>query len=81
MKRISRDAKIIVYNEAVDYLASEECSYDNEIDIRAARKWLRNKLDKECDRWLKNDKWEQRRLIRDRKSVVKECHIHNQTEP
>lgn len=53
MKRLSVEAKMTAYNEAVNYLRSEECSYDKDED-RAARKWLADKLDAECDRWLSN---------------------------
>ncbi len=50
MKRFSTDAKLAAYNEAIEYLRTEECSYDKDED-RAARKWLADKLDKECNKW------------------------------
>ena len=51
MKRLSVDAKMTAYNEAIEYLRTEECSYDTDED-RAARKWLAEKLDSECNKWL-----------------------------
>ena len=55
-KRLSWDAKVDAYNRAIDLLRGEECAYDEEGDYRAARYWLADKLDKECDRWVKSVK-------------------------
>ena len=46
-KRLSQESKINAYNEAIDYLLTEECSYDTDED-RAARRRLAKKLSNEC---------------------------------
>jgi len=55
MKHIPLEAKVAAYNEAIDYLSSEECSYDTE-DDRRARKWLSDKLSRECDQLVRRRK-------------------------
>jgi len=50
MKHFSVEAKLDAYNQAINYLLTEECSYDKKEDIRA-RHWLANKLNTECTRW------------------------------
>lgn len=55
MKRLSADAKLDAYTMAIEYLKIEECTYDTD-EYRAARKWLADKLDKECDKWYSSIK-------------------------
>lgn len=52
MKRIPVDSKINAYNDAISALEMLESDADEPRD-REARHWLADKLDKECQRWLK----------------------------
>lgn len=52
MKRIPTDAKIVAYNDAVAALLEMETDHDTEDEVRA-RRWLADKLDKECDRLVR----------------------------
>lgn len=51
-KRLTKDSKINAYNDALNYLRSEESRSDTKDDGKA-RLWLADKLDKECDKWLR----------------------------
>lgn len=51
-KKIPREAKEWAYECAIQYLRVEECTGDTSDDFRA-RRWLADKLDRECNRWLK----------------------------
>lgn len=50
MKRIQFDAKLRAYEVAINHLSIEEEAGDTSDDYRA-RKWLRDKLNKECQKW------------------------------
>lgn len=50
---LSRSSKINAYNDAILYLESEESSSDTG-DDHEARLWLAKKLDKECQKYVKN---------------------------
>lgn len=50
MKRLSQESKIAAYNDAIEYLRTEESGSDTPEDVEA-RKWLADKLDRECNRW------------------------------
>lgn len=52
MKRIPLDAKIGAYNDAIAFLEAQESDSDTP-DDKEARKWLAEKLDKECDRLVR----------------------------
>lgn len=52
-KRISADAKINAYNDAIAALENQESDSDT-ADDKAARQWLADKLDRECQRWMKS---------------------------
>lgn len=53
MAALPRDAKINAYNDAIAALQALESDADEPGD-RDARHWLADKLDKECQRWLKS---------------------------
>jgi hypothetical protein len=45
--KISTEAKETAYNDAINYLLSENTSYDDLGDYKEGRQWLANKLRKE----------------------------------
>lgn len=55
MKRLSLDSKIYAYNDVIAFLDAFESESDTDEDI-IARKWLREKLDKESNRLVLNNK-------------------------
>ena len=48
MKRIPSDAKVVAYNDAIAALEMLSTDHDTPDEVRA-RKWLADKLDRECD--------------------------------